>query len=435
MRAWKLPVALLAGLLSLSTVAARFGMPDPASERYARIQDVYVQMMIAGILVFVLVVGALVFILVNFREGGQGKATYEKHRENMKAELAWTIIPLIMMIWIGAISFTALAELDDGLGQDEEPYTTVVIEGYQWFWAAKYPDSGLSVAAIPGPAGELDAIKPIVVPADVPVRYEVIGMDVIHSFNIVALGQTLDAVPGQINVLTAKLPEGEYFTQCKQQCLNPGHGYMRAKVIAMPIPEYDAWVEAELAGAAAGLQQGVPMELNGAMLTNLQGDKVAKGATGVIQIANSGSEAQTVTIGEESFEVGPGALGTLEYKFEEVGDLTIASSGGASYTLNVVEPISIPVDLGAFEFEYPQGTPTLQAGEVYVFEVTNVHGTGHNAYLGSYEPRNIIWQSKTIGPNEATAFLVTPTESGAVTIWCDVPGHVDAGMIGELTIS
>lgn len=425
------PMTVLIALLALATPAlAQGGMPEAQTERAELINDVYGQIYIAAIVVFIIVFALFAFIIIRFREkGGAGRATYEKERDNLKAEVAWTVIPLMVVLWVGVISYEALVELDQN-ANEQEPYMTLPITGYQWVWEADYEE--FKVTAL-DPVGNIHNMDPIVVPADVPVRYEILGGDVIHSFNILALGQTLDAVPGQTNVLTAVLPEGEYFTQCKEHCLNPGHGYMRALVKAVPVAEYEEWFEATKAGAAAGLTHTINVDATSGLTTE-DFTKVAKGAGINFVISNGGSE-QTFTVGEESLTVAAGATETFAVSGQEVGAFAL-STGSDSLAFEAVEPAKKSIELGAFLLN--PDMLDLTVGEVTLVEVENTHNTLHNVFIGSYDGNgnsDILWESKTIGAGATDAFLVIAQEDGTLDMWCDVPGHYGLGMFGDVTVS
>jgi uncharacterized cupredoxin-like copper-binding protein len=271
-----------------------------------------------------------------------------------------------------------------------------------------------------------------VVPADVLVRYEITGGDVIHSFNILALGQTLDAVPGHINILTAALPPGEYFTQCKEHCLNPGHSYMRAKVIAMPIPEYNEWFEATQAGAAAGLTHAINIDATNGIMTEAF-TKVAKGAAINFNIT-TGPET-VFSVGNETITIPAGSTEIFAVSGQELGTFTL-TDGTNSLEFDAVEPTKKSVELGAYLLN--PDMLELKVGEVTIVEVENTHTTLHNIFIGSYDANgnsDVLWNSKTIGTGDKDAFLVIAKEDGSIEMWCDLAGHYGLGMYGDVTVS
>lgn len=430
--------AALASLLAMPSAAAAFGLPDATTDRGRIVEDIYIQVTIAALVVFLVVIVWLLVVLIRYREGsGHGQATYETERDNLKLEFGWVIVPLIVVLWVGWISYGALLELDEE-ANEVEPYTEINIIGFQWFWQAEY-ETGLQINAQPGAQGDLTDTQRFVIPANEPVRFNITGGDVIHSFNIVELAQTLDATPGVNTVFTASLPEGEYFTQCKEHCLNPGHAYMRAIVEAVPAAEYETWLENATAGAAAGLQQHVPVLLEGGDMGPTNGvTKAAKGAALSLQFANNETEGVTVSASgaaNGSVEVGPGQTAPLELNLTEEGTLTFNTDAGHSFTLDVVEPETISVDLADFEI-HPDPIQ-LEVGEVYVIEAENFDSAVHNIYIGpdgADGKTEAIWNSPDINPGETKAFLVIPSEPMTVDSWCAVSGHYTAGMHGDVAI-
>src|ERR1041385_5939229 len=242
----------VATLLSLAgTAAARFGMPEPLTDRGRTVEDIYAKVTIAGILVFVLVFALLVFVLVRYREGsGKGRATHEKHRGSLAAEMTWTLIPLAVVLWVGAIAYAGLVHLDRG-EESEAPQMTLHVTGVQWAWQVDY-GSGVKVNVVTqaDAKGNLSYSDTIHVPAGVPLELNLTGGDVIHAFNILDGNRAFffmeDANPlgphkYHAQVLTS--PAGKDEIQCKEMCLTPGHGYMRAQLVSEPQASFDRWFE------------------------------------------------------------------------------------------------------------------------------------------------------------------------------------------------
>src|SRR5688572_21151601 len=250
----------LATLLSLAGgAAARFGMPEPLTDRGRVVEDIYTQVTVAGILVFILVFALLAWVLLRYREGsGKGRATHEKHRGSLAAELTWTLVPLAVVLWVGAISYAGLVSLDRG-EEGSEPAMTLHVTGVQWAWQVDYGSNvTVNVVATPDDRGNLTYSETIHVPAGVPVELNLTGGDVIHAFNILdgnrAFFYMADANPlgpHKYITQTVTFPAGTYEVQCREMCLNPGHGYMRAQIVAEPQADFDAWMaDKALCGAA-----------------------------------------------------------------------------------------------------------------------------------------------------------------------------------------
>lgn len=438
-RTLRTAVVALLGLTALAApVAGRLGFPDPVNKHAGTIEEVYVQITIAAILVFLFVFGLFAFILVRFRESsGRGRATFEKERDNIKAEATWTLIPLAIVLWVGVISYQALVDLGELGDEPTDDPLIIDIRASQWVWQADYPDSGVRVLAVASPNIEALLNDPFVVPADVPLLFRVTANDVIHSFNIVELRQTLDAVPGQINELLVRhgLAQGEYFTQCKEDCLTPGHSYMHAFVKAVPMDEYEQWIEDTLAGAAAGLVQNVPVEGSASGLEPLQGTQIAKGAHVIVQVTNADSAPHSYTLGNDTQEASAGGLATFELDPTETGTLALSDDSGHEVSFSIIEPKEASVQLA--DFSITPSTLQLEPGSLYVIQVENGGGVPHNLYIGANGAdgkTEAIWNTPNIVGGESAALLVVTGTGQSFDMWCAVSGHYGLGMHGTVSV-
>jgi heme/copper-type cytochrome/quinol oxidase subunit 2 len=430
--------ALLALLGVAAPAAARWGFPNPVTQRAEIIEGLYAQIAIAGIIVFVFVMALMAFILIRFRDGGKGRATFEIERDNLKAEMVWTIIPLIIMLWIGVISYQGLVQLDNlDDSFDMDSAEIIDITASQYAWQASY-DSGVQVLAVANP--DLMSIDAFYVPADTPLLFRITGVDVIHSFNVPALGTTVDAVPGQINELfvheglPAKASPG-YFTQCRENCLSPGHSYMHARIISVPQAEFDEWTEDALSGAG-GPQQVVPLFYDGATLAAMNTDQIARGATARIQILNDAETAVDFTFNGQTISVMGKGLGTFDaFPVVETGTLSV-TGGDATADLFAVEAERVSVNLGAFIFE--PNNLALEAGTLYMVTIENVHNAVHNLYIGmdgADGKTDAIWNTGALASGQTETIIIYADEAGNLDMWCSVSGHYSSGMYGTVTIA
>lgn len=426
------PIAVLTVLLLIApTAMAAWGMPDAINDRMEIIESLYTQILFVGSLVFLFVFGWLVYNLVKFRPGGDGQATNEDHRGSVKAELVWTIIPLLIVGWVGVISFQGLSELEQ---EPEEPAAEIHMTGFQWFWQAEY-ENGAELSQKPADNGSLADAEPFYVPAGEPVTFNITSGDVIHSFFLPELGVKIDAIPGEFTHASVTIPEGEYLIQCAEMC-GLKHAYMNAKIKAVPMEEYEAWLS-ENKPVETGLQTfDVNLTADGLEPSELT---VASGAGLTLNVHNDLDSPQNLTIegtDNSTGEIAPGESGLVNATLEP-GEYTM-SAGDASGTITAVEPETMTVTLTDFSID--PGSSTFETGTPYLIDVVNEGGTVHNLYIGtpqeSGEPEDIIWESKDIQPGESTTLLVVPSEdqTGTYEWWCDIPGHYELGMNGEVTI-
>ena len=200
------------------------------------------------------VIGAGVFIAMfismYFHRKSRGAKPANFH-ENVKVEIAWTVIPFVILIAMAVPAMNLLIDMEDA----SEPDVTILVTGSQWKWHYKYMDndveyySKLATQAdqISGKIdkGEnylLEVDRPLVVPTGQKVRFLITSDDVIHSWWVPAFAIKQDANPGFINDAWAIANEpGVYRGQCAELC-GKAHGFMPIVVIAKEPADYDNWV-------------------------------------------------------------------------------------------------------------------------------------------------------------------------------------------------
>lgn len=443
MRKALLAVAALVLLTATAgPAAARFGMPDALTERGRTVESIYTQIAVAGALVFILVFALLVWVLVRYREGsGKGRATHEKHRGSLAAELTWTLIPLAIVLWVGYIAYVGLVDLDKE--QPGEPELAVTVTGFQWAWEMDY-GQGVKVLVNPSAdaAGKMSYTDTFHLPADTPFRLNVTGADVIHAFNIMDENRAFvsmdDANPlGPHKVITRvlELPAGTYSIQCKEMCLNPGHAYMRAELVVEPREDFDRWLEERTLAVGADLVQTVQVTLDGDSM-ELEGgarnQTIVAGTRVILVLGNTGGAEATVRLPNgEAVAVPAGQSRLARFDTAVAGDFTVQSEGRNHLVFRAVEAEIIEVDLGAFRL-IPDHLD-LEAGKTYLFQVPNVHTTAHNLYIGDISGETLA-ASATIPGGASTSFVWTAV-AGEYDMWCDVPGHADLGMVGTVSVA
>jgi cytochrome c oxidase subunit 2 len=218
---------------------------------------------------------------VIFRYNRRSNPTPAKFTHNTPVEIAWTIVPILILVFIGANSLPILFK------QQEIPEGDVNIKvtGYQWFWGYEYTDHDFAfdsyMIGSPATGGDnrltpevreqlteagysedeflLATDTQVVVPVGKTVVMTVTGADVIHSWTIPAFGVKQDAVPGRLAQLwfTAE-KEGTYFGQCSELC-GQAHAYMPITVKVVSEDEYADWLE-----GAIDTYAGDPSTLPGA---------------------------------------------------------------------------------------------------------------------------------------------------------------------------
>ena len=229
---------------------------QPAATELARdLQwlDGMVSVLMFGVVLFVLAL--LVFVMVRYNLIKNPSPASFTH--NSPVEIAWTIVPILILVFIGAFSLPVLFE------QQEIPEGDVNIKvtGYQWYWGYEYTDEDIAFEGFMLAPEELadygyseDLYKlatdtAVVVPVGATVVMGVTGADVIHSWTIPAFGVKQDGIPGRLAELWFSAErEGVYFGQCSELC-GKDHAYMPITVKVVSPEAYRDWL-VEMGGAS-----------------------------------------------------------------------------------------------------------------------------------------------------------------------------------------
>jgi cytochrome c oxidase subunit 2 len=194
---------------------------------------------IVSITLFVLAL--LVTVVVKFNARSNPVPSRTTH--NTLLEVAWTLIPVLILVAIAVPSFRLLfLELDVPKAD-----LTVKATGKQWYWSYAYPDNGKfeydSLMATDKQPRLLAVDNEMVVPVNKVIRVQTTGADVIHSFAIPSFGIKIDAIPGRLNETWFKATkEGMYYGQCSELC-GKDHAFMPIAVRVVSDQEFATWVE------------------------------------------------------------------------------------------------------------------------------------------------------------------------------------------------
>lgn len=227
----------------------------------AEIYDLHMLIMIICIVIGILVFGAMFYSIIYHRKS-RGYEPSQFH-ESTKVEIAWTIVPFLILIGMAVPATSTLLEVYD----NDDAELDILITGYQWKWRYEYLDaegeniSYFSNLATPqeeiyntDTKGEhylLEVDEPLVVPVGTKVRFLITANDVIHSWWVPEIAVKRDAIPGFINEAWTKVDqEGIYRGQCTELC-GSYHGFMPIVVHAVSQEEFAAWRSAKQADKAA----------------------------------------------------------------------------------------------------------------------------------------------------------------------------------------
>jgi cytochrome c oxidase subunit 2 len=206
-------------------------------------------------LITLFVLGLLIWVVVRYNKRSNPVPARWSH--NTPIEVAWTLVPVLILVFISIFSFKLLFAYHDM----PKPDLTVKATGYQWYWGYEYPDQKIpefisnilpeDEAKAKGVPYRLAATEPLVVPVNSTVRVLVTGADVIHAFAVPSFGVIIDAIPGRVNETWFKAERvGTYYGSCRELC-GVDHAFMPIEVRVVTRPEFDAWVASKGGAAAA----------------------------------------------------------------------------------------------------------------------------------------------------------------------------------------
>ncbi len=236
-------------LVTSGTAFAELGQPAPweyklqeaASPVMEKITSFHNFLTVMIVLITLFVLALLVIVVVKFNARANPVPSRTTH--NTLIEVAWTLIPVLILVGIAVPSFRLLfLELDIPKAD-----LTIKATGKQWYWSYAYPDNGKfefdSLMAQDKQPRLLGVDNEMVVPVNKIVRVQTTGADVIHSFAVPAFGIKIDAIPGRLNETWFKATKlGMFYGQCSELC-GKDHAFMPIAVRVVNDQEFAAWVE------------------------------------------------------------------------------------------------------------------------------------------------------------------------------------------------
>jgi cytochrome c oxidase subunit II len=240
----RLPLAKMAGaIVALAAVISAVmlsinwnGAED--STAAPKIDDLMNIMIVLSSIVFAIVVVALAYALIAFRAKPGDESDGEPIHGNTRLEIAWTVIPTIIVLFAGGWSWKVLDEIEN----TEANHMTVDVFSQQYAWSFGYPGKEYAYSQ-----GVLH------VPVNKQIVFKMHSQDVIHSFWVPQWRIKKDNVPGiTTTAIVTPTKVGNYQLICTELC-GFGHSSMRAKVIVQSQSSFDKWVE--------GLKEKVPADL------------------------------------------------------------------------------------------------------------------------------------------------------------------------------
>ena len=236
-------------LAASGTAFAELGQPSPweytlqpsASPVMDNITSFHNALLIIITVITLFVLGLLITVMVKFNAKANPVPSRTTH--NTLVEVAWTLIPVLILVAIAVPSFRLLfLELDIPKAD-----LTIKATGKQWYWSYAYPDNGKfefdSLLASDKQPRLLGVDNEMVVPVNKVVRIQTTGADVIHSFAMPAFGIKIDSIPGRLNETWFKATKlGMFYGQCSELC-GKDHAFMPIVVRVVNDQEFATWVD------------------------------------------------------------------------------------------------------------------------------------------------------------------------------------------------
>jgi cytochrome c oxidase subunit II len=239
-------MALVAG----GTAFAEIGQPAPwevtlqqaASPVMENIISFHNLLLVIITVITLLVLALLIMVVVKFNARANPVPSRTTH--NTLIEVAWTLIPVLILVAIAVPSFRLLFLQLDIPKAD----LTIKATGKQWYWSYAYPDNGKfefdSLLARDKQPRLLGVDNEMVVPVNKVIRIQTTGADVIHSFAVPSFGIKIDSIPGRLNETWFKATKtGMFYGQCSELC-GKDHAFMPIAVRVVNDQEFASWVEA-----------------------------------------------------------------------------------------------------------------------------------------------------------------------------------------------
>jgi cytochrome c oxidase subunit 2 len=259
MRSLNKITAVMAGVAAFFTSTAAWAVAGRPTDWQINFQDAvtpvmediisfdnYLLWIITAVSVFVLILLLVVMLKFNAR----ANPVPSKTTHHVGIEVAWTIIPVLILVAIAIPSFRLLY-LQRTIPEAD---MTIKAIGYQWYWGYEYSDledvafesvmltkEEVKAKGLPSSVYLLETDTEIVVPVNKTIRLQVTAEDVIHAWTIPSFGVKIDAVPGRLNEAWFKATEvGTYYGQCSELC-GINHAFMPIRVRVVTQDEFDAW--------------------------------------------------------------------------------------------------------------------------------------------------------------------------------------------------
>ena len=274
-RAWKywaLSVAsLVAGGSAWATpIQGGIDFQPSVTETAKKVHAFHNELLIIITVITLFVTALLIWVMIRYNK--RANPTPKKFSHNTLVEIVWTVVPVLILVWIAKGSFPLLYEQDVEFGGAKIPEAQVVdikVHGNMWYWDYQYNsgtdneftvesrmlkvgDADRPLKPERGDIAQLSVDYPMVAPAGRYVRLKIAARDVIHAWAMPQFMLKVDAVPGRLNSLWFKVDKpGVYYGQCSELC-GKDHSNMPIELRILPEAQYNEWLVQAKTSADAG---------------------------------------------------------------------------------------------------------------------------------------------------------------------------------------
>jgi cytochrome c oxidase subunit 2 len=201
---------------------------DAASPQAAAISSLFMVVLVICGIILAIIVSIVGISLICFRQRSGAKEP-PPYFGNRKLEIFWTVVPMLVILWLFILTVRGMQESDPSADQDSD----LVVIGHQWWWEVRYPQTGVVSA------------NEIHIPVGSKWRVRLESTDVIHDFWVPQLARKMQMIPGQPNYIWLEADtSGNYDGSCAEYC-GEEHARMRFTVIAESPTAYAAWLSGQ----------------------------------------------------------------------------------------------------------------------------------------------------------------------------------------------
>lgn len=224
----------------------QFGFQSAYSPNMQGIVNVHFDILIVMVSILVLVSYLLVRSIYLFDSTTKLTSQHMNHKDQVFLEVAWTILPMIILFIIGIPSIALLYATNELVDTN----MTIQVIGNQWYWTYEYNDIDLTFDSYMvfeddlnyGELRLLEVDHRLIVPSSTHIKVLITSSDVVHSWAIPSLGIKIDACPGRLNAITMFIKKsGIFYGQCSEIC-GVNHGFMPIVVQAINEIQYLDWI-------------------------------------------------------------------------------------------------------------------------------------------------------------------------------------------------